>query len=99
MNRCDEYCDNHGCNRGPGCPAGGGCHSMPGCKDEACPGHPGPVRQALHIRGWGPAREDGASRMVRAIAWAVTITATSIVAVGFAGAAIGIGYLVARAMS
>jgi hypothetical protein len=37
--------------------------------------------------------------MVRAIAWAVTITATSIVAVGFAGAAIGIGYLVARAMS
>lgn len=38
---CDEYCSNHGCNNGPGCPAGGACHHMPGCKDTNCPGHPG----------------------------------------------------------
>lgn len=38
---CDTYCMNHGCNRGPGCPAGTACYSMPGCKDTACPGHPG----------------------------------------------------------
>lgn len=43
---CDDYCNNHGCNRGPSCPAGAGCHSMPGCKDTHCPGHPGPARVA-----------------------------------------------------
>lgn len=43
---CDTYCMNHGCNRGPGCPAGTACHSMPGCKDTACPGHPGAARVA-----------------------------------------------------
>lgn len=61
---CDDYCTNHGCNRGPSCPAGTGCHGMPGCKDTDCPGrpakvakvkqrapkHPGPLRRSEHWR-------------------------------------------------
>ena len=35
MSRCDEYCDNHGCNRGPN------CYGRADCADIHCPGHPG----------------------------------------------------------
>lgn len=51
---CDTYCMNHGCNRGPSCPAGGACHSMPGCQDTACPGHPGQRVARVGRRYYGP---------------------------------------------
>lgn len=41
---CDDYCNNHGCNRGPSCPAGPVCYGMPGCDDQDCPGYPGAAK-------------------------------------------------------
>lgn len=34
MSQCDEYCDNHGCNQGPGCAARSSPIKQPARRDE-----------------------------------------------------------------